>query len=298
MKTAGIFPGQGSEYPGMLECISEYELTKYVFGRINEISGKDIFRVTVEGPESRLREPLIAQLSVFGTSVCYWHLLNNQMDFNGLAGHSLGFYSALYAAGSIPLDDCIRIIIKVHEAIDSLMKDRSGLMASITGLKTEEVKNICNDTAEVFFSNINSASQIVISGSASGVKKACERALQAGALSVKELPIPYPLHSPMMDGIENILRPFINRIEIKKPSIPVISHLDNTVLDQKGISDVLCGQLSKKIMWRDTIKCFASSGINRFVEIGPSDVLSKLVRWIERDAESLRAEEVLDCLSV
>jgi [acyl-carrier-protein] S-malonyltransferase len=95
VKTAGIFPGQGSEFPGMAKQIKGYPLTEEVFSVISRIAGRDVLRLAIEGPEDALREPLAAQLSVFGTSVCYWHLLRERIDFHGLAGYSLGFYSAL-----------------------------------------------------------------------------------------------------------------------------------------------------------------------------------------------------------
>ncbi|MEW6108234.1 MAG: ACP S-malonyltransferase [Nitrospirota bacterium] len=298
MKMAGIFPGQGSEYPGMLKCIEEYGVTAKVFSVINENSGRDIYRTALEGREDELKEPLAAQLSVFGTSACYWHMLKDSMDFHALAGHSLGFYSALYAAGSLSLDNCVKTIIKVHETIDEISGSGAGLMAVIIGLKAHEVDKICSDAGDVYVSNINSATQIVISGTECDVKKACGTALSSGALNARVLSIPYPLHSPLMEGIEGRLRHFISKLELKKPSIPVISHIDAGILDIDSIVDVLSGQLSKKVMWRDTIKYLAGAGIAGFLEIGPSDVLSKLVRWIERDAESLRAEEVLNCPGV
>lgn len=295
---AGIFPGQGSEYPGMIENIKRLEITRDIFSAISTIADRDIFSVALEKNGEKLGEPLNAQLSIFGTSACYWHLLHKETNFNGLAGHSLGFYSALYAAGSLSLEDCVRTIMKVHEMIEETSQNKKGAMASVIGLKTEEVENICADSGDVFVSNINSATQIVISGDEAGVKKACEAALKAGALSIKGLPIPYPLHSPMMLGIEALLKPFIREIEIKKPSIPVISHINNIVLDTDDIAEVLCGQLTRKVAWLDTVKYFSDAGISRFIEIGPSDVLSRLARWINRDAEAMKAEEMIHCQNV
>lgn len=298
VKTAGIFPGQGSEFPGMVEQIRRYPITGEVFSKINAIAGRDIFRIALEGPEDVLRESLAAQLSVFGTSVCYWHLLRERFDFQGLAGHSLGFYSALYAASSISLEDGVRIIIKVYEAIQHTTRGREGLMAAIIGLTADEVEDICRNTGKVFVSNISSATQIVVSGIRDDVQRACQKAMDAGALHCKELSIPFPLHSPLMHGIEKRLKPFVKALEIKKPSIPVISHIDSRPLAQKDIEDVICGQLTRRVLWKDTVTYFTASGMNRFLEIGPSDVLSKLVRWIARDAESVNAGEVLNCQTV
>lgn len=298
VKTAGIFPGQGSEFPGMVEQIRGYSVTEDVFSKISGIAGRDIFSIALEEPEAALRESLAAQLSVFGTSICYWHLLRERFDFQGLAGHSLGFYSALYAASSISLEDGVRIIIKVYEAIQHTTRGSEGLMAAIIGLKINEVEDICRAIGKVYVSNVSSATQIVVSGISEDVRMVCQKAMDAGALHCKELPIPFPLHSPLMHGIEKRLKPFVKTLEIKKPSIPVISHIDSRPMEQKDIEDVICGQLTKRVLWKDTVTYFTASGMNRFLEIGPSDVLSKLVRWIARDAESMNATEVLSCQNV
>jgi [acyl-carrier-protein] S-malonyltransferase len=163
------------------------------------------------------------------------------------------------------------------------------------GLKTELVEDICRQAGDVFVSNINSATQTVISGWRDDMLAACLMASEAGALGVKELPILFPLHSPLMQGIGSIISPFLASIEISEPAIPLLSHLDGRPLDAEGIADVLREQLTRKVLWRDAVRAIRQKGISRFVEIGPSDVLSKLVRWIERDAESFRAEELLSC---
>lgn len=298
MKTAGIFPGQGSEFPGMLEQLRGYGITDEVFRKICEISGRDIYRIALNGPADVLREPLTAQLSVFGASVCYWHLLRDCADFQGLAGHSLGFYSALYAASSLSLEDCIRIIIKVHESIEEIAGDSEGMMAAIIGLKENEIEAVCSASGKVFVSNVSSATQIVVSGIRDDVRKACQKALEAGALHCNELPIPFPLHSPLMEGIGKKLKPFLRGFEIRKPAFPVICHINSRPLDRKEIEDVICLQLTGKVRWKDTVTYFTESGTKRFLEIGPSDVLSKQVRWIARDVESMNAAEVLACQAV
>lgn len=298
MKTAGIFPGQGSEFPGMAEQLKEYPVTGEIFSVISKIAGSDILKLALEGPEEALREPLAAQLSVFGTSACYWHLLRERIVFQGLAGYSLGFYSALYAASSISLEDCVRIIIKANKAILDITEGTEGLMAAIIGLRISEIEDICKAAGNVFVSNISSATQIVVSGMRDDVRKACQKALAAGALHCRELPIPFPLHTPLMTGIGERLEPFVKSIEIKPPAIPVISHIDSRILKLEDIAEVICGQLTRKVAWKDTVIFFAGAGTTRFLEIGPSDVLSKLVRWIVRDAESVHAGEVLDCQTV
>ncbi|MDP2158222.1 MAG: ACP S-malonyltransferase [Nitrospirota bacterium] len=295
LRAAAIFPGQGSEYPGMLSCIRKVPITDEVFGRIKHVAGKDILEAAESQTDHGLSDPVISQLAIFGASACYWHLLSRKEDFQSVAGHSLGFYAALYASDAISLEDCAGIIMNVQTAIESVSGNRSGLMASIMGLRTEQVQEICTQLDDVYISNINSTTQTVISGWKDAVQAACSMALEDGALTVKELAISYPLHSPLMNGIEDMIRQVVAPLEIKEPRVPVISHIDSRPLHAEDIAHVLSMQLTKQVRWRDTVKAIRQEGINRFVEVGPSDVLSKLVRWIERDAQSFRAEELVPC---
>ncbi len=295
--SAAIFPGQGSEYPGMAACIKDEEMLHEVFGNISAIAGKDILAAALgEDPEA-FTDTRVSQLALFGTSVCYWRLLSECQRFHCLAGHSLGLYAALYAAGSVSLEDCSVIVLKIQDAIEIMAGSRRGLMASVIGLKTGDVERICSEIGGVYVSNVNSATQTVISGWEERTREACGAALKAGALDARELPLSFPLHSPLMQGIEDIISPLMASIAIREPVIPLLSHLDGNPLDAAGISLVLRNQLSRRVLWRDTVRAMRHRGIERFLEIGPSDVLSKLVRWIDRDSEILSAEELVPCQS-
>lgn len=295
MKQAGIFPGQGSEYPGMALCVGEHEITQQVFHRIREISGMDVLSAATGTSPDGLRDPVVAQLAVLGTSVSYWGLLRAGEEFSGLAGHSMGFYAALHAAGSLDLDEAILMVLEAHRAIITASAGRPGRMAAVIGLKTQEVEELCRLRDTVYVSNVNSATQIVISGAPHEVRSVCDEALGAGALSVKELPIPFALHCPLMEGVGDLLEDFVGGLEVRQPAVPVISHLDGILLDRQGIKEVLRFQLSRPVLWRDTVTRFLGMGVSGFLEMGPSNVLSKLVRWIARDAECRTAEEVMNC---
>lgn len=298
MRSAAIFPGQGSAYPGMAACIREDTISAEIFGRISAVAGKDILSAVLADDAAGLADVRISQLAVFGTSACYWHLLSASERFRCLAGHSLGLYAALYASGTVSLENCVLIILKVQDAIETVTEGRKGLMASVMGLKAAEVEKICGEIGGVHVSNVNSATQIAISGWEDRARAACAAAMKAGALGTRELPIPFPLHSPLMHGIEDIVSPLAASIPIQEPAIPLLSHLDGKPLNAAGIGHVLAGQLTRRVLWRDTVTAMKQMGVARFVEVGPSDVLSKLVRWIDRDTESLRAEELVPCQSV
>lgn len=299
---AGMFPGMGSEHEGMLDRLEGEAVLREVFGTIDRLSGRDILARFKKDPSGVLEAPLDALLCVFGVSVCYWELLKDKYEFKALAGHSGGFYAALYAAGSLGLDECVTIIMEAQKAIESISIDsisgdqRQWNMAALFGLKADECEGLCKNEGkgEVYVSNINSATQIVIAGRAGAVAAVSEAATARGALGVTPLNVGFPLHTLFMEGIGDMLRPIVRDLDVREPAIPVIDHtlghtldhtagkvLDGDVLDAGGVGAVLCGQLEKQVLWRDVVMRLDGCG---FLEIGPSDVLSKLVRWIKRDA--------------
>lgn len=292
MQIAGIFPGQGSEYVGMLKPISNHKTTQETFNVIKKLSDRDVLDISLNGPEDLLKQPLNAQLAVFGADVCYWHLLKDKFEFYGLAGHSLGFYSAAYASGALKLEDCVKIIIEAYDAMHDISKSGKWSMAAVIGFRVEDMEAVCKDVGDVFIANINSATQTVISGKASAVEEASGIALHKGTLGVKDISIPYPLHTPFMNGIEKRLSSIVGDMEIQQPIIPVIDHTNAGFMHRDSIRDVLINQLTRKVCWKDSVSLFINNGIMNFLEIGPGDVLSKLVRWINRDAQALKAEEV------
>lgn len=286
----GIFPGQGSEYLGMLRSLKGYTIVDKVFGEVKKLSGVDLYRFIMEGPLDTLKKPLNAQLSVFGVSVCYWELLKKRYKFKTLAGHSLGFYTALYASGAVGLKDSIKVIIEAQRAIEEISDNGRWAMTAIIGLRVDECEVLCANAGDVYVANVNSMTQVVISGKRDMVKYVTEKAIERGALSIREIDIPYPLHSPFMIGIGKRLMPFINGIRIEEPSIPVFDHTGRGFLKKQEIMSVLSEQLENKVLWRDVIMGLDS---HVFLEVGPSDVLSKMVKWIKRDAEVITAEEII-----
>jgi len=274
----------------MLRPLAGHPCAERVFSRIKELSGRDLYGLAMDGPEDALRSALNAQLSVFGASACYWELLKGRYGFSALTGHSLGFYTALYAAGSIGFEDAVKIIMEAHRAIEETAGEGQWAMAAIIGLKAEDCELLCAGAGGVYVANINSASQTVVSGKADMVKYVSGAAIEMGALSVRHLPIAYPLHSPFMAGIVERLSPVVRQMKISEPQIPVLDHTGGGRLDGEGIKGVLSGQLQRKVLWRDAV---LGMGADRFIEIGPSDVLTKLVRWVLRDAEVMSAETLI-----
>jgi len=284
MSVAGIFPGYGSEYAEMFCPLSCYPRVGEIMEHLDEAAGREVI--------TSLDVPLSAQLAIFGASVCYWNILGKQHSFSVLAGHSLGLYGALYAAGSLSFRDGLRIIVEAQRAIESLaIPEYQGgwAMAAVIGLKLNDCERMCARVGDVYVSHLNSATQILISGKAKAVRQAGEIALEAGALSVKDMGIPYPLHTPYMDGICNSLKPLVSDLDIREPRMRVLDHTSGRAMtDAASVRDVLAGQIARRVLWRDTV---IALGVSSYVEVGPSSVLAKLVRWMHRDAEVVTAEE-------
>lgn len=283
IKLAGIFPGQGSEHDAMSGPIMECPAFDDVFGKINRAANTDVL--------SDLSKPLNAHLAMFGASVCWWRMLKDVYKFDALAGHSLGFYAAAYAAGAVALDDGITMTIEAERAISDMAKGGEWSMAVVIGLKAEIVEGLCSECGDARVSNINSATQIVVSGRKQAVESLISMAMAKGALDVKPMNIEYPLHSVFMAGIKDRLTPVVKKFRIKEPLISVFDHTAAArPLNAAGIAEVLSGQLERRVLWRDTVANMDAEG---FIEVGPGSVLTKLVRWIKRDATAMTSEEAL-----
>jgi [acyl-carrier-protein] S-malonyltransferase len=280
---AGIFPGDGSEYAGMSELIGSCDLEQI-----------DIpFDIrTID--EEVLKDRLNAQIAVYLVSTFLWDRFRAVIDSSFVAGHSLGFYSALYAAGVISRQDGMKVLRAAYDAIKELASGTDGGMTAIIGLKSDIIDDICKRITDVFVANINSATQVVVSGRLEQVRKVEEVVLREGALDVKRLMIDAPLHSPLMNGIGELIDDGIRNIKLSAPAMPVVDHTEPRILDDVDmIRDILCNQLTRKVLWRDAIIYMQGKGVNEYIEVGPSDVLSKIIRWIQRDAIAITSEEIL-----
>ncbi|MEE9524749.1 MAG: ACP S-malonyltransferase, partial [Thermodesulfovibrionales bacterium] len=266
---AGIFPGDGSEYPGMSELIGSCDIEPIdVDFNIRNIN------------EGVLKDRLNAQVSVYLVSTFLWDRFRDVIEISFVSGHSLGFYSALYAAGVITRKDGVEILKTAYSAIKEVTSGVEGGMTAIIGLKSDIINDICKGIPDVSIANINSATQVVVSGLLDHIGKVEEIVLREGALDVKRLNIDAPLHSLLMNGIGDLIGEGIKDIELSGPGIPVVDHTSPEILDDVDkIRDVLCNQLTRRVLWRDAVSFMQEQGVHEYIEVGPSDVLSKIVRW-------------------
>jgi [acyl-carrier-protein] S-malonyltransferase len=178
--------------------------------------------------------------------------------------------------------DGVEIVRAAFSAIKQVTSSIRGGMTAIIGLKWDIIDDICKEITNVSIANINSATQVVVSGTTDGLEEIEKKIIEEGALDIKRLNIDAPLHSPLMKGVSDLIGEKISHIELSRPRLPIVNHTQPEILcDADTIKDVLCNQLTRKVLWRDAIIFMKEKGVDEYIEIGPLNVLSKIVRWID-----------------
>ncbi len=283
-KVAYVFPGQGSQYVGMgKDLCAQFPAAGELFRKADAILGFSLSKICFEGPEEDLRQTKNTQPAIFLHSVAIWTVLNPH-DAAMAAGHSLGEYSALVAAGALAFEDGLRLVRMRGELMQQAGEDNPGTMAAVIGLDAEVVEEVCRTSRSediVQTANFNSPGQIVISGSVSGVRKAMEAAKSRGAKLVKELVVSGAFHSSLMQSAKDGLKVALDGTEFREAKIPVYANVSaKPVQKADEIRASLFEQVTSPVRWEETIVNMSADGASRFVEIGPGKVLQGLVKRI------------------
>ena len=296
MKTAFVFPGQGSQYVGMGKEICESSpAAEDVFNQASEALGIDVAGLCFNGPAEELNKTSRTQPCILTVSTAIFTLLSEKgINPSVVAGHSLGEYSALVAAGVLSLKDAVRLTRKRGEFMQEAVPEGKGLMAAILGLGGEKVDEICRSLKSGYASpaNYNCPGQIVIAGEKDAVEEAIELCKNAGAKRAVALSVSVPSHCKLMSDASGRLAELLGTIEFKNPKVPIVNNADAKFLNtQEEIKSSLVRQLNSPLLWEDSVKAIAGSGVDAFVEVGPGKVLSGLIKRIVPDLKILNAED-------
>ena len=294
-KIAFVFPGQGSQYVGMGKDL--FVNSQDIMEAANDELGFSLTNIMFNGPVDSLKQTDITQPAIFLHSVALFQKIKS-IKPDMVAGHSLGEYSALVAAGAIDLIDALKLVRTRGQAMLQAGIEQSGTMAAIIGLKPLRVEEICEEVSTsgiVQCANFNSPGQIVISGSVGGVKAAMILAKESGAKLVKELVVSGAFHSPLMASAKEKLQTKLDETKIINASVPVYANVTAKVVTSSDeIKKLLYDQLSSPVRWEESIMNMIEDGATEFVEIGPGSVLQGLVKRINKEVKVSGIEKLED----
>ena len=304
MKRALVFPGQASQYVGMGQDIFEkHQSIKDMYATANEILGFDVADVSFNGPLEALTETKVTQPALFVTSAAMFTLLPKSYEFSMTTGHSLGEFSALFAAGVLSFEDTLAIVKVRSEGMQAAGESQTGTMAAILNMSREDITKVCKHAASrgiVQAANYNSPGQIVISGETEAVHYAMEIAKNLGARKALALNVSGAFHSPLMSPAKDDLSVIVENTKFKKAKVPVVANVDaNPTTDPQKIKNNLIEQLENPVLWEDTVQYMVKDGVDEIVEIGPGKVLQGLVKRISRDMATggIATQEQLEVIS-
>lgn len=300
-RTACLFPGQGSQYVGMLKDYRESGgVARELIAGADRILGFSLSTICFEGPEEELRQTRNTQPAIFLHSIVAARCAP-RLRPDMVAGHSLGEYSALVVAGSLAFEDGLRLVRLRGELMQRAGEEHRGTMAAVVGIAPDMVEAICREASSagvVQPANFNSPGQIVISGSVEGVRAAMDIARQHGAKMFKELVVSGAFHSPLMEHAREGLRRALDSVTLLDATIPVYANVTaEPVRSADSLRDLLYRQLTSPVLWEHSIRNMVRDGATRFVEVGPGKVLQGLVKRTTSGTEVAGVDTMLDTVT-
>lgn len=304
MTRALVFPGQGSQYVGMGKSLAEaFEPARLVFEEVNDALSQDLSKIMWDGPEDDLRLTENTQPALMAHSLAVIRVLESGGLKVGelashVAGHSLGEYSALAAAGAFSVADAARLLKLRGQAMQRAVPVGEGAMAAILGLSLEDVSAVVEEAAKgqvVVAANDNADGQVVVSGHKAAVERAIDFAKEKGAKRGMLLPVSAPFHCPLMQPAADEMKAALADVTIERPVVPVIANvLAAPVSEPEGIRNLLVEQVTGAVRWRESVASMGSLGIDELIEVGAGKVLCGLARRIDRDLKTSNIQDPAD----
>ena len=297
VKTAFLFPGQGSQYPGMgRELAQGFAGARAVFAEADAALGFAISKLCFEGPAEELQLTTNTQPAILAVSAAAARVLREKgIRPDYVAGHSLGEYSALVVAGALRLGDAVRLVRKRGQYMQEAVPVGQGAMAAVLGLDSAALDAICLAAAQgdiVSPANLNSPGQIVIAGGAAAVARAVDLAKGRGAKRAILLNVSAPFHCALMKPAQDRLSADVDATDVADPQVPLVNNVNAQVVTSAwGVREGLKQQVTAPVRWEESIRRLRAQGVELFVEVGPGKVLAGLVRQIDRTAECLGVED-------
>lgn len=288
MKSAYIFPGQGSQFPGMgKELYESNALAREMFHKADEILGFSISDIMFNGTAEDLKQTKVTQPAVFLHSVVMAKCIEN-FSPDMVAGHSLGEFSALVACGTLDFESALKLVSVRAQAMQKACELMPGTMAAVITLPEDVISEICNSCDGIVVpANYNSKRQIVISGENSAIEQACVKMKEAGARRALVLPVGGAFHSPLMESARQELAECIEKTDFSIPTCPIYQNVTALpTTDPELIKENLLKQLTSPVRWTHTVQNMISDGATEFIEVGPGTVLQGLVGQISSDVKT------------
>lgn len=293
-QAAFLFPGQGSQSLGMLSSLAQHSVrVQETFAEASDLAGEDLWRLAQQGPQERLDQTEVTQPAMLAADIACWRVWKELGGSNPqfMAGHSLGEYAALVAAGYLEFADAVRLVVQRARLMQAATPAGTGAMAAILGMEDADLEQVCAAVADgqiVSCANFNSPGQTVIAGHREAVERACAAAKAAGAKRAVPLPVSVPSHCLLMRDASRVLEAALLETAVHSSEITVIHNADVcSHATGDAIRKALAEQLWKPVRWRETIALLTSRQVNRYLECGPGGVLAGLNRRNARDAETL-----------
>jgi [acyl-carrier-protein] S-malonyltransferase len=283
---AYVFPGQGAQFVGMgKDLYDNSTLAKEMFEKANEILGFRITDLMFEGTDEDLKQTKVTQPAIFLHSVILAKVMGTSFKPEMTAGHSLGEFSALVAAGALSFEDGLVLVSKRALAMQKACEIEPATMAAIIGLDDDVVEKVCAEIDEVVVpANYNTDGQLVISGSIAGIDKACAKLTELGAKRALKLPVGGAFHSPLMEPARVELEAAINATNVSAPVCPVYQNVTaKAETNPDAIKENLKKQLTASVKWTQTVKNMIADGATSFVEVGPGKALQGMIKKIDRN---------------